>query len=212
MTASTKTGYDPSTMQWVDIEVAGTREDPIPGEDEYLQIMVRQLQEELAKMKPRGSTAAAQPQARKTGSTPAACVESPRQLATWKPTHTPRIRSDELVIVLKPKMTMDLRAAFGPDGIGTAVQRFTGSTTNAGISMWPVWDQNIVVVGVKTESLASKLIGDITLTIGDRQAVTGEHRNWDKTRVGRGAQVTHPSAECPASTRRNRRGSPCSKA
>ncbi|KAL3174684.1 hypothetical protein MRX96_011081 [Rhipicephalus microplus] len=103
MAASTKTGYDPSTMQWVDIEVAETREDPIPGEDEYLQIMVRQMQEKLAKMEPRGSTAAAQSQARKTGSTPAACVESPRQLATWKPTHTPRIRSDELVIVLKPK-------------------------------------------------------------------------------------------------------------
>ncbi|KAL3188383.1 hypothetical protein MRX96_023047 [Rhipicephalus microplus] len=145
MAASTKTGYDPSTMQWVDIEVAETREDPIPGEDEYLQIMVRQMQEKLAKMKPRGSTAAAQPQARKTGSTPAACVESPRQLATSKPTHTPRIRSDELVLVLKPKITLDLHAAFGPGGIGTAVQRFTGSTTNAGISVWPVWDQNIVV-------------------------------------------------------------------
>ncbi|KAL3247185.1 hypothetical protein MRX96_057125 [Rhipicephalus microplus] len=31
MAASTKTGYDPSTMQWVDIEVAETREDPIPA-------------------------------------------------------------------------------------------------------------------------------------------------------------------------------------
>ncbi|KAL3254785.1 hypothetical protein MRX96_017527 [Rhipicephalus microplus] len=145
MAASTKTGYDPSTMQWVDIEVAETREDPIPGEDEYLHIMVRQLQEKLAKIKPRGSTAAAQPQARKTGSTPAACVESPWQLVTWEPTHTPRIRSDELVIVLKPKITMDLHAAFGPGGIGTTVQRFTGSTTNASISAWPVWDQKIVV-------------------------------------------------------------------
>ncbi|KAL3222571.1 hypothetical protein MRX96_028353 [Rhipicephalus microplus] len=148
MAASTKTGYDPSTMQWVDIEVAETRIDPIPDEDEYLQIMVRQMQEKLAKMKPRGSTAAAQPQARKTVSRPAACVESPRQLATWKPTHTPRIRSDELVIVLKPKITMDLHAAFGPGGIGTAVQRFTGSTTNAGISVWPVWDQSIVVLPI----------------------------------------------------------------
>ncbi|KAH8024442.1 hypothetical protein HPB51_023551 [Rhipicephalus microplus] len=140
MAASAKTGYDPGTMQWVDIEVAETREDPIPGEDKYLQIMVRQLQEKLAKMKPRVSTAAAQPQARKSGSTLAACVESPRQLATWKPTNTPRIR-----------------------------------TMNAGISVWPVWDQNIVVVGVKTESLASKLIGDITLTIGDHQVLFQGH-------------------------------------
>ncbi|KAL3201751.1 hypothetical protein MRX96_012270 [Rhipicephalus microplus] len=153
MAASTKTGYDPSTMQWVDIEVAETRE------DEYLRIMVRQLQEKLAKMKPRGSTAAAQPQARKTGSTPAACVESPRQLATWRPTHTPRIRSDELVIVLKPKITMNLHAAFGPGGIGTAVQCFTGSTTNAGISVWRVWDKKIVVVAGHVLKIARDLLG-----------------------------------------------------
>ncbi|KAL3218448.1 hypothetical protein MRX96_031550 [Rhipicephalus microplus] len=64
---------------------------------------------------------------------------------------------------------MYLHAALGPGEIGTAVQRFTGSTTNAGISVWTVWDQSIVVVGLKTKSLALKLIGDITLTIGDRQ-------------------------------------------
>ncbi|KAL3238705.1 hypothetical protein MRX96_048058, partial [Rhipicephalus microplus] len=30
MAASTKTGYDPSTMQWVHIEVAEIQEDPNP--------------------------------------------------------------------------------------------------------------------------------------------------------------------------------------
>ncbi|KAL3224642.1 hypothetical protein MRX96_026438 [Rhipicephalus microplus] len=163
MAASTKTGYDPSTIQWVDIEVAETREDPIPGEDEYVQIMVRQLQEKLAKMKPRGSTAAAQPQARKTGSTPAACVESPRLLATWKPTHTPRIRSEELVIVLKPKITMDLHAAFGPGGIGTAVQRFTGSTTNAGVR----------VARDRTSFEARNIVGCFPLLSLRKDSVTG---------------------------------------
>ncbi|KAH7936135.1 hypothetical protein HPB52_018810 [Rhipicephalus sanguineus] len=61
---------------------------------------------------------------------------------------------------------MDLHAAFGPGGIGTDVQRLTGCTANARISVWLAWDQNIVVVGIKTEILASKLIGDVTLTIG----------------------------------------------
>ncbi|KAH8037961.1 hypothetical protein HPB51_019925 [Rhipicephalus microplus] len=126
-------------------------------------------------MKPRGSMAAAQPPARKTGSTPAACVESPQQLVTWKPTHTSRIRSDELVIVLKPKITINLHAAFGLGGIDTAEQRFPGSITNSGISKWLVWDQNFVVVRVKTETLASKLIGDITQTIGHRRAPFQEH-------------------------------------
>ncbi|KAH6931342.1 hypothetical protein HPB50_023907 [Hyalomma asiaticum] len=137
MAASTKTGYDPSTMQWVEIQAAEARRDPIPGEDEYLQIMVRQMQEKLAKIKPRGSTAAAQPQARKTGSTLTACTESPRPLASWKPTHTPRIRSDELC--------------------------------NASPAVPRTLDQNIVVVGVKTEILASKIIGDVTLMIRDRE-------------------------------------------
>ncbi|KAH7952359.1 hypothetical protein HPB52_022033 [Rhipicephalus sanguineus] len=34
MAASTKTGYDPNTMQWVEIEAAEARQDPIPGEKE----------------------------------------------------------------------------------------------------------------------------------------------------------------------------------
>ncbi|KAL1438946.1 hypothetical protein MTO96_047592 [Rhipicephalus appendiculatus] len=38
-------------------------------------------------------------------------------------THAPWIRSDELVIVLKPRVTMDHHAAFGPGEIGTAVKR-----------------------------------------------------------------------------------------
>ncbi|KAH7963640.1 hypothetical protein HPB52_022308 [Rhipicephalus sanguineus] len=169
MAASKKTGYDPNTMQWLEIEAAEARQDPISGEDEYLQNMVRQMQDKLAKIKPRGLAAAAQPQARKPGSTSAADAESPKQRSWCKPTHTSLIRSDELVIVLKPRITMDLHAAFGPGGIGTAVQRLTGSSANAGIFVWPVWDQNIVVLGVKTKILALKLIGDVTLTIGDRQ-------------------------------------------
>ncbi|KAL1484981.1 hypothetical protein MTO96_049888, partial [Rhipicephalus appendiculatus] len=131
MAASTKTSYDPSTMQWVEIDATEARQDPIPGEHAYVQITVRQMQEKLAKMKLRGSTATAQPQARKTGSTHAACAESLGQLVSWRPTHTPRIRLDELVIVLKPRITMDRHAAFGPGGIGTAVQLLTGSTANA---------------------------------------------------------------------------------
>ncbi|KAH7941406.1 hypothetical protein HPB49_013381 [Dermacentor silvarum] len=174
MAVAAKAGNDPSTTQRMELEAAEARQDPIPGEDEYLQIMVRQMQEKLAKTKPTGSAPAAQQQAPKTGLAPAAgaASDSPRpggQQVQWKPTQTPRIRPDELVIVLKPRLNVDLRAAFGPGGIGTAVQGLTGSTANAGVSVWPVWDQNIVVVGVKTEALASKLIGDVTLTIGDRQ-------------------------------------------
>ncbi|KAH7972538.1 hypothetical protein HPB52_013272 [Rhipicephalus sanguineus] len=84
-------------MQWAEIEAAEARQDPIPAEDEYLQITVRQMQDKLVKMKPRGLVAAAQTQARKRGSTSAAHTESPKQLSSWKPTHTPRT---QLVIVL----------------------------------------------------------------------------------------------------------------
>ncbi|KAH7946161.1 hypothetical protein HPB49_020733 [Dermacentor silvarum] len=100
----------------------------------------------------------------------------------------PRIRPDELVIVLKPRLNVDLRAAFGPGGISTAVQGLTGSTANAGVSVWPVWDQNIVVVGVKTEALASKLIGDVTLTIGYRQIPFHGHLN----RLDKPAKASSP--------------------
>ncbi|KAH7970884.1 hypothetical protein HPB49_016387 [Dermacentor silvarum] len=177
MAVAAKAGNDPSTTQWLELEATEAWQDPIPGEDEYLQIIVRRMQEKLAKMNPTGSVAAAQQQARKPGLSPAAgaASDSPRrggQLAQWKLTQAPRIRPDELVIVLKPRINMDLRAAFGPGGIGTAVQDLTGSTANAGVSVWPVWDQNIVVVGVNTEALVSRLIGDVTLTIPPNTANT----------------------------------------
>ncbi|KAL1479114.1 hypothetical protein MTO96_052131, partial [Rhipicephalus appendiculatus] len=116
-------------MQWVEIDAAEARQDRIPGGDEYLQIMVSQMQEKLAKMKPRGSTAAAQPPARKTGSTLAACAESPRQLASWRPTRTPRIRSDELV-----EITLEGPAEHGcqPKCLICGENHFTGSAQCVG--------------------------------------------------------------------------------
>ncbi|KAH7936136.1 hypothetical protein HPB52_018811 [Rhipicephalus sanguineus] len=88
MAASTKAGYGPNTMQWVEMEAAEARQDTIPGEEEYLQIMVGQMQDKRAEMKPRGLAAAAQPQARKRISTSVAHAEYPKQLSSWKPTHT----------------------------------------------------------------------------------------------------------------------------
>lgn len=60
MAMATKAGNDPSTTQWMELEAAETWQDPIPGEDEYLQIMVRQMQEKLTKLKPTGSVTVAQ--------------------------------------------------------------------------------------------------------------------------------------------------------
>ncbi|KAH7936949.1 hypothetical protein HPB49_006525 [Dermacentor silvarum] len=156
MAVAAKAGNDPSTTQWMELEAAEVRQDPIPGEDEYLQIMIRRMQEKLAKTKPTGSAPAGQQQAPKTGLAPAAGApsDSPRrggQQVQWKPTQTPRIRPDEL-------------AGSAPQCKASAVVPRTLASP-----VWPVWDQNIVVVEVKTEALASKLIGDVTLTIGDRQ-------------------------------------------
>ncbi|KAH7979076.1 hypothetical protein HPB49_007973 [Dermacentor silvarum] len=102
--------------------------------------MVRQMQEKLAKMKPMGSVAAAQQQARKTGLAPVAgaASDSPRrrgQQTQWKPAQTPRIRPDELVM-----------------------------------ARWaPQCKASPVVPRTLVPPCGWYGIGDVTLTIGDRQ-------------------------------------------
>ncbi|XP_037574431.1 uncharacterized protein LOC119456677 [Dermacentor silvarum] len=86
MAVAAKAGNDPSTTQRIGTRGRGSTARPYTGEDEYLQIMVRQMQEKLAKTKPTGSAPAAQQQAPKTGLAPAAGAASDSPRKAWKPT------------------------------------------------------------------------------------------------------------------------------
>ncbi|KAH7965074.1 hypothetical protein HPB49_003287 [Dermacentor silvarum] len=131
--ANQLTGYDPETLRIVSMDTAQT-ETPLPTEQEYLQDIIR------------------------GGSAPCASSKSAKQLQ-WRPQNTPRIEKDDIIVVLKPRKTIDLKANFC----------IIGDDASVGLVVWPVWDQNVLVCALKSVDAAEKLLRDIMLPVGGRQ-------------------------------------------
>ncbi|KAL3205064.1 hypothetical protein MRX96_011379 [Rhipicephalus microplus] len=62
----------------------------------------------------------------------------------WRPKNTPRIEEDDIIVVLKPRETLDLKATFGPGQAGAAVRSILGADASVGLAVWPLWDQNCI--------------------------------------------------------------------
>ncbi|KAL3206117.1 hypothetical protein MRX96_052891 [Rhipicephalus microplus] len=111
------TGYDPEFLQIIQMDTAQT-ETPLPTEEEYLKDMLRVLE----RKEEHSSSRAKQLQ--------------------WRPKNTPRIEEDDIIVVLKPRETLDLKATFGPGQTGTAVCSILGADASVGHAVSPLWDQN----------------------------------------------------------------------
>ncbi|KAH7940705.1 hypothetical protein HPB49_003742 [Dermacentor silvarum] len=70
-------------------------------------------------------------------------------------TQTPRLHYEDLVVVLKSRGTLDLKASFKHGDIGSAVAHYVGELACGDLSVWPVWDQNTVVCGTESTQVAS---------------------------------------------------------
>ncbi|KAH9378814.1 hypothetical protein HPB48_001696 [Haemaphysalis longicornis] len=146
--SKTITGYDPVSMQVVCMDTA-------PHEDS-----------------PKGNDAPGQQQtAARSGHAPQGGVASKSSThrsskPQWRPKHTPHIGRDELIVVLKPSTTLDLKATFAPGQVGSAVRNLLRECGNVELSVWPVCEQNVIVCGLNSEPAARRLLGDVTLTIG----------------------------------------------
>ncbi|KAH7959505.1 hypothetical protein HPB49_011552 [Dermacentor silvarum] len=84
----------------------------------------------------------------------------------WRPRQTPRLHYEDLVVVLKPRGTLDLKASFKHGDIGSAVAHYVGEVACGDLSVWPVWDQNRVVCGTQSTQVADKLARDFDLKVG----------------------------------------------
>ncbi|KAH7936422.1 hypothetical protein HPB52_023407 [Rhipicephalus sanguineus] len=80
-------------------------------------------------------------------SAPSVASQRAKQLQ-WRPKNTPRIEKDDIIVVLKPRETLDIKAAFGPGQAGAAVRS---------------------ILGADAMDAAEKLLRDITLPVGGRQ-------------------------------------------
>ncbi|KAH8031790.1 hypothetical protein HPB51_020861 [Rhipicephalus microplus] len=88
---------------------------------------------------------------------------------------TPRIEKDDIIVVLKPRETLDLKATFGPGQAGAAVRSVFGADASVGLAVWPLWDQNVLVCTLKSVDATERLLRDIKLPVGGRQLTFREH-------------------------------------
>ncbi|KAH7961395.1 hypothetical protein HPB52_008796 [Rhipicephalus sanguineus] len=169
------TGYDPESLRIVSMDTAQT-EATMPTEEEYLQDMLRVWRgkkNSAVASRDAGALAARQHTASRSQhaqgkSAPSVASQHIKQLQ-WRPKNTPRIEKDDIIVVLKPRETLDIKATFGPGQAGAAVRSILGADASVGLAVWPIWDQNVLVCTLKSVDAAEKLLRDITLPVGGRQ-------------------------------------------
>lgn len=175
------TGYDPESLQIIQMDTAQT-ETPLPTEEEYLKDMVRvwrgrkntAVASRDARAPAAKQQAASRPQQAQGKNAPSVASQRAKQLQ-WRPKNTPRIEEDDIIVVLKPRETLDLKATFGPGQAGAAVRSILGADASVGLAVWPLWDQNVLVCTLKSVDAAERLLRDIKLPVGGRQLTFRGH-------------------------------------
>ncbi|KAH6923797.1 hypothetical protein HPB50_007148 [Hyalomma asiaticum] len=146
---------------------------PLPTEEEYLKDMIRVWRgRKNAAVASRDARAPAAKQHEASHPRQAQGMNVTSQRAKklqWRPKNTPRIEKDDIIVVLKPRETLDLKATFGPGQAGAAVRSILGADASVGLAVCPIWDQNVLVCTLKSVDAAERLLRDITLPVGGRQ-------------------------------------------
>ncbi|KAH7967688.1 hypothetical protein HPB52_001648 [Rhipicephalus sanguineus] len=57
----------------------------------------------------------------------------------WRTEQTPRLRSEDLIVVMKPRRTLNLKTVFKHGEVGSAVANYVGDLAAEDLSVWPVW-------------------------------------------------------------------------
>ncbi|KAL3205756.1 hypothetical protein MRX96_052939 [Rhipicephalus microplus] len=125
-------------------------ETPLPTEEEYLEDMLRvwrgrknaAVASRDARAPAEKQQAASRPLQAQGKNAPSVTSQRAKQLQWW-PKNTPRIEKDDIIVVLKPREALDLKATFGP-GKKPALQ---SSASSEPTHVWdlrcgPLWDQN----------------------------------------------------------------------
>ncbi|KAH7944978.1 hypothetical protein HPB49_003786 [Dermacentor silvarum] len=75
----------------------------------------------------------------------------------------PHTAAEDFTIVLKPRVTVDLKAAFQPGELGAKLASYANATNSDCISVWPIWAQNIIVVSTNDINTANLLSREFSL-------------------------------------------------
>ncbi|KAK8774438.1 hypothetical protein V5799_011029 [Amblyomma americanum] len=74
--------------------------------------------------------------------------------------------SEDTVVVLKPRQTMNIKEIFQHGELGAAIAQYVGEDAGAALSIWPIWTQNLVVCGTQHIEAANKLTKDFDVKTG----------------------------------------------
>ncbi|KAH6924172.1 hypothetical protein HPB50_013250 [Hyalomma asiaticum] len=137
---------------------------PLPTEDEYLKGMIRvwrgRKNPAVASRDARAPAAkqheASGPQQAQGKNAPSVTSQRAKNLQ-WRPKNTPRVEKNDIIVVLKPRETLDLKATFGPGQAGAAVRSILGADASVGLAVWPIWDQNVLVCPLRSVDYSGTL-------------------------------------------------------
>ncbi|KAH8020854.1 hypothetical protein HPB51_005381 [Rhipicephalus microplus] len=170
------TSYNPESLQIIQMDTAQT-ETPLPTED-MLRVWRGRKNTAVASRDARAPAAkqqaASHPQQAQGKNAPSVTSQRAKHLQ-WRPKNTPRIEEEDIIVVLKPRETLDLKATFGPAQAGAAVRSILGADASVGLAVWPLWDQNVLVSTLKSVDAAVRLLLDIKLPVGGHQLTFRGH-------------------------------------
>ncbi|KAH7940840.1 hypothetical protein HPB49_006592 [Dermacentor silvarum] len=91
----------------------------------------------------------------------------------WKPKPLPRLHREDIVIILKPRVTVALKDVYQHGELGAAA--YLGTQAAASLSLFPTWEQNLIVAGTRDPPVADKLLRDFQLDSSKGQLLMHGH-------------------------------------
>ncbi|KAK8764376.1 hypothetical protein V5799_033015, partial [Amblyomma americanum] len=174
MATTTQRGYDPTAMAWaeVDIEQPEDRSPPIEDEGLFTLISMRKRTQRSMTSKD-GTTMASLKQTQAAGlngrlfsGSDRAALPLDNKDALCRLKETPKMSSEDIIVVLKPRQTMNLKEIFQHGELEAAIAQYVGGDAGVALSIWPVWTHNLVVCGTQHIEAANKLTKDFDLNTG----------------------------------------------
>lgn len=175
-------GYDPESMQVVELQPAKK-----PVFDEATEYVIRKKSEEQQRAAETRASSIQQEALRGgdamdghvTTSTPGKTLQPKR----WKPKVVPKFGTEDAVAVVKPRGTLNLSNFKGSNQIGEAMYAAAGvPSSSQALTIWPAWDQNIIIVGIRDAQFIRNVLAVESLRIGGRlQAVQVYLKMTDNT-------------------------------
>ncbi|KAH7941469.1 hypothetical protein HPB49_014182 [Dermacentor silvarum] len=95
--------------------------------------------------------------------------------ATWRPCNTPKMSSDDIIVVLKPRETLHLKTVFQTGDLGVPIAQYVAGEAGTTLNLWPVWTQNLIVCGTQHVEVANKLARDFSLNMGSGSVPLRSH-------------------------------------